>query len=94
MQRKSLMERIINSADLPDEPLPGQPLVEIAGERRVLIENHYGVTEYSPQTIRVKVKFGQVCVCGSGLALARMTKGQLIISGKVDSVHLFKGGCR
>lgn len=93
MQRKNWMERIVSAADLPDEPVPGIPLVEIAGERRVLIENHCGVTEYSPQSICVRVKFGRICVSGNGLSLARMTKGQLIISGKVDSIHLMRG-CR
>ena len=87
------MERLRNAAALPDEPLPGLPLVEIAGQQRVLIENHRGVVEYGPQTIRVKVKFGQICISGTGLELARMTKGQLIISGRIDSVHLIRGCC-
>ena len=92
-RRKSFMERKSNAADLPDEPLPGLPLVEIAGERRVLIENHFGVTEYGTQVIRVKVKFGQICVSGNDLEIARMTKGQLIIAGCIDSIHLIRG-CR
>lgn len=88
---RSILERLSNAADLPDEPLPGLPLVEIAGERRVLIENHLGVTEYGAQNIRVKVKFGQICVSGTGLELARMTRGQLIIAGRIDSIHLIRG---
>ena len=40
------MERMVERADLPGEALPGQPLVELLGERRVLIEHHGGVTEY------------------------------------------------
>ncbi len=91
--KKGFMEQITNAADLQDEPIPGLPLIEIAGERRVLIENHRGVIEYGSQTIRVKVKYGQVCICGSGLELARMTRGQLVISGRVDAVQLIRGRC-
>lgn len=91
--KKGFMEQITNAADLQDEPIPGLPLIEIAGERRVLIENHRGVIEYGSQTIRVKVKYGQVCICGSGLELARMTRGQLVISGWVDAVQLIRGRC-
>lgn len=91
--KRSFMEQITNAADLQDEPIPGLPLIEIAGERRVLIENHRGVIEYGSQTIRVKVKYGQVCICGSGLELARMTRGQLVISGRVDAVQLIRGRC-
>ena len=33
--------------------LPGVPIVELAGDRRVLIENHRGVTEYGMERICV-----------------------------------------
>ena len=91
--KRNIIERMVTVVDLQDEPLPGLPLVEIAGERRVLIENHHGVVEYGTQTIRVKVKFGQICVCGSSLELSRMNRGQLIISGRVDAVQLIRGHC-
>lgn len=91
MGKRNLLERLSGAVDMTDEPLPGVPLVEIAGERRVLIEHHCGVCAYGPEQIRVKVKFGQICVCGTGLVLTRMIKGQLIISGRIDSVHLDRG---
>lgn len=84
------MERLTDGLDLPSEPIPGQPLVELTGERRVLIENHGGVTQYGREKICVKVKFGQVSVQGCGLELARMTKEQLIISGRIDSITLIR----
>ncbi len=42
----------------------GLPLTEIAGDRRVLIENHLGITEYGPEKIQVRVRFGAICVQG------------------------------
>lgn len=71
--------------------LPGNAVVEIAGDRRVLIENHRGVTQYSQEQICVRVKYGQVCVCGSELTLAQMTCSRLVICGCIDSVTLLKG---
>ncbi len=85
------MERLTKAADLQDETIPGLPVIELAGDRRVLIENHCGVTEYGRSRIRVKVKFGEICICGACLELARMTKGQLIIAGKIHSVELLRG---
>lgn len=78
--------------DLPGETLPGQPLVEIAGDSRVLIEQHGGVREYSRERIGVKVKYGLVQVCGSCLELRCMTREQLVISGKIDCVMLKRRG--
>ena len=85
------MHRLTAAADLPDEAIPGRPLVEIIDHSRVLIENHKGVTEYGVNMIRVKVKFGCICICGSHLELSRMTKGQLIITGNVDMIQLCRG---
>lgn len=73
------------------EAVPGQPIVEIAGERRVLIENHLGVAAYGKKEILVNVKFGAVCVCGCNLEIMRMTKEQLVICGRIDSVGLQRG---
>ena len=90
-RKKLLMEHIINATDLQGATIPGLPLIELAGDRRVLMENHNGVTEYGKERICVKVKFGQVCICGKELCLAKMTKSQLIICGRIDSVELYRG---
>ena len=66
----------------------GKPIIEIAGDRRVLIENHQGVAAYGREKILVHVKFGSVCICGCNLEMLRMTKEQLVIYGRIDSVGL------
>lgn len=33
-------QRLARDADIHGQPLPGVPIVELAGDRRVLIENH------------------------------------------------------
>lgn len=88
----NILQRLADGADLPGEPLPAQPIIEIAGDRRVLIENHFGVMEYSRERIGVKVKYGVVSVCGCGLELTRMTKEQLVISGRIDGISLQRRG--
>lgn len=88
------MERLADGMDLVGEPLPGQPLVELAGDRRVLIEHHKGVVQYCREKICVRVCYGMVCVCGAGLELSRMTGEQLVISGRIDQIMLTrKGSC-
>lgn len=89
---RNWVQRIADSADLSAEPLPGVPVVELAGDRRVLIEQHRGVTGYSREEIRVKVTYGQVCVHGRCLELKHMTREQLVISGWIDCVKLLRRG--
>lgn len=88
---KRMMDRLASITDLPGEPIPGQTLVELCGTGRVLIEHHKGVTEYGESLIRVKVKFGSICVMGSSLELKHMTRGQLVISGCIECVRLERG---
>lgn len=87
---RNILQWIAEGADLAGEPIPGQSLVELSGDCRVLIENHCGVIEYSRERIGIGVKFGQVTVCGCGLELCRMTREQLIICGRIDTISLIR----
>lgn len=82
------MDRLSDGLDLPGENPPGQPIIEVAGDRRVLIEHHKGVIQYGSDQICVKVKFGTVRIQGSCLELSQMTREQLVISGRIDAVLL------
>lgn len=83
--------RMFDRLDLVDEPIPRQPLVEVYGHNRVLIENHRGVTEYGEERIAVRVSFGNIIVCGRDLMLCRMAECQLVVSGKIESIVLDRG---
>lgn len=90
MRSVRFLERLTEGADLPGEPLPGQAIVELAGDHRVLIEKHGGVTQYSAERIGVRVNYGTVCIVGCGLELKQMTKERLVIAGRIDSVNLIR----
>lgn len=90
MRSVRFLERLTEGVDLPGEPLPGQTIVEIAGDRRVLIENHAGVKQYSMEKIGVCADFGTVCITGCKLELKQMTKERLVIAGHIDSVNLIR----
>lgn len=88
--RGKLWDNLTENSDFTGEAFPGMPIIEIAGERRFLIENHQGVKEYGTEKITIKVKYGLVSVCGRCLRLSLMTKEQLIISGRIDCVSLIR----
>lgn len=70
------------------EPLPGLSVIEIYGNKRILIEGHRGILQYHTEEISVKVSYGNILVTGNGLHLKHMTCNQLVISGKIFDVHL------
>ena len=89
-ERGQWINKIAQQADLIGEPLPGQPLVELYGDNRLLIERHGGVVQYQGEEICVKVPYGILCVIGSGLELARMCRDQLVITGKIDGLKIMR----
>lgn len=88
MRGKNWADKIGTAADLQDECIPRLPLIEIAGNARVLLEHHCGVTEYGRQRIVVQTKDNMVVITGDRLELTKMTADQLIISGTIYSVEL------
>lgn len=90
MRRIDLAEKL-SRRDV-DVPVPAHPLIEITGERRVLIEHHQGVVAYGCAEICVRVRYGVVQIRGSSLHLAKMTAEQLVVCGRIDGVELLRSG--
>lgn len=84
-----LLQSLPGSVPNP-EVFPILPIVELAGSRRVLVENHLGVTEYSAERIGIKMRYGEIQVCGGGLRLEHMTRVKLIITGQIDCISLIR----
>lgn len=88
------LQRLSGSIYQSNDAFPGMPIVELAGDRRVLIENHMGVIEYGKERISIKVKYGVLSVCGNNMELAKMTKYQLVVTGRIDSVAISRKECK
>ena len=85
------MKKLSNFSRLSKQEIPSKlPLVEIVGTGRVLVENHQGVIGYSPEEIQIKVKYGALSVMGCGLTFMQINREQLVISGHINSVTLFR----
>ena len=74
------------------ETLSRLPLVEIAGNKRVLVENHMGIVKYGAEEIGVKVRHGTICVKGSHLEIACISKDKLVICGQIEGIRFYSGG--
>lgn len=72
------------------DSVPLQPILELCCDRRVLIENHRGVTVYEPECIQIRVKFGEIAVCGQNLQICRMQAQQLVIQGHIGEIRVIR----
>lgn len=80
-----------SAAGLPEEMLPGVPLIELCGNRQVLVENHRGVKEYGTERVLVRLHRGCLVIRGRDLVLRRMERRTLVITGHVDGVDFETG---
>lgn len=71
---------------LPEEAL-GALLVTVIGRRRILIENHRGIEQYSADFIRLSDRAGALCVYGSGLGIRLLGKSKLALEGEIHSLE-------
>lgn len=84
--------RYIGDKTVDSEAIPFLPIIELAGDHRVLIENHHGVIQYSDAKVGIRVMYGDVYICGCSLKLKHMTKTKLLITGKIDQLVLSRRG--
>lgn len=64
------------------------PLIEVVSNRRVLIENHLGVTSYGLNEINIKVHDGIVEILGDKMEIMCMSRDRVVICGVICGVHL------
>lgn len=91
MSVKRKFNHFLPEKAIDPELFPIVPIVELAGSHRVLVENHLGVTHYSTEKIGIKMKYGQIEICGCGLTLEHMTRVKLIVTGRIDGICLLRG---
>ena len=87
MGMKKLAEDVSELLDLPEDAVLGSARVEITAGKRLLIDNHRGVLNYSEETVTALLPDGKLTVCGDRLRMKAMTDRQLLITGRIDSVE-------
>ena len=68
-----------------------QPVVEIVGTGRVLVENHKGIIEYETDCIGIRMTYGVLKIQGCDLELVQITSQQLVVTGNVEAIFLNGG---
>ena len=91
MQKGKIRKNLIRGDSTYTPPLPGVPLLELAGSNRVMIENHLGIVAYSDLKICVRTQKCTYTVLGSGLTVTYMSRCQMVICGRIDTIHLERG---
>lgn len=90
-RRISLTQRLMRHMEQQTESGTLQPILELCGDRRIWVENHNGVLEYSLERIGISVRYGSLVIHGTELCLRRMQGQMLVITGSIERIELVKG---
>ena len=82
-----ILRRTSEIFDIPGEAAAGMARVTITGLRRVHVENHRGLLEYSPEEIMVNTGAFRVCIKGAGLDISAMSDMELVVTGSIKTVE-------
>ena len=89
-QKRRWGDILAERSDLQEEAFPTQPLVELFGDGRILIEHHCGVISYGAEQICIRMRYGTLQINGCRMEVAKMTAHQMIITGQIHAVELIR----
>ncbi|MEX0974816.1 MAG: YabP/YqfC family sporulation protein [Bacillota bacterium] len=85
---KKLRQEISEILELPLDVGMDLPKVTIIGNLGVLIQNHRGLIQYSPEKIVIGVGKGQIAILGKSLEIEEVSKEDMIVRGLLGSVQM------
>ena len=80
-------QRAVELFEIPAEVVAGVPKLTVTGCRRVLVENHKGITAYGRELIEINGGHVKVRIQGDGLELVAMNQRELMITGQIFAVE-------
>lgn len=84
--KKSIIDRAVETFDLPGEVLAGMPKLTVTGNRRVHIESHKGILEYDGSLIAINGGSVVIRIRGDGLDICSMSSQEILIKGLIVGI--------
>ena len=84
---KDLPSELADKLDMPEDILSSAAKLTVTAGRRLLLENHRGVLDYSPQYILINLGRGKLEISGANLSIKAMNRTELIIAGRIQTVE-------
>ncbi len=85
---KGMKQAVLDVLDLPADAAGNTLRITQSGREHVLIENHLGIYEYLPCSVRLNTAQGILRVQGESLTLRELTSERAYISGHIYSIGL------
>ncbi len=86
-QKEAVTRHLERSLQLPDGALSALPRMELAGNRRLLIEGCIGIDEYDEDRICLRTTNGVIRLIGQELCMHRLHPTCAVVTGRLLSIE-------
>lgn len=85
--RPGLRQRVADLLDLPKDVVLDLPRVVAVGHLQVLVQNHRGLVEYTPERVVAALAVGRLVVSGEELRIGQVTAEELTVTGQIRAIE-------
>ena len=89
-ERESLAQKMSAMLDIPLEGISPGYCITVSGNEEVSVSGCRGVLAYTAEQIQLRTSKHNVYIRGSSLEVCSLIEDQIVIHGKIASVHLGK----
>ncbi|NPV72822.1 MAG: sporulation protein YqfC [Pelotomaculum sp.] len=84
--KKKVKRQFSDFLEIPGDVVLDMPRITLVGNIQLLVENHRGIIEYTPEGVRIGVGEGELAVTGENLALRNIIPDELCIEGVIRTL--------
>ncbi|MDD3243619.1 MAG: YabP/YqfC family sporulation protein [Eubacteriales bacterium] len=86
----NLGRKVSEALEIPGDAMFGLPSLQWTGQDRLVVQNHRGIVDYTPQSIVIDTRQGQYRVGGEGLYLEMLSREMLVLRGEISAISLYR----
>lgn len=90
LPKPPLRSRLAELLDMPRDVVLNLPRISVVGDLQVLVQNHRGVKEYTPDRVIIGMENGLIVISGRELVISNIHVEEITITGRLDGVQLLR----
>lgn len=83
---RMLRQKLAQAFDLPKDIILDLPRIIIVGDLQLVVENHRGIVEYTPDKVVLAMENGRIHIVGEDLIIGSVYAEEITVTGKILSI--------
>ena len=89
-EKEGIITAFSRKSGLPIDTLTGYPYYQVFGNREIILEGVYKLSEYSEESVAINVGRQRLKINGKNLKLDCLAEGNAVIKGYITSIEYEK----